>query len=75
LGIIHRVPFYFYPYPPFLPQPYEDCCALLCQTSRTKSAPHRVEKLEQELMPDYRGLIDATLAEMVCLEYEYGVKV
>ncbi len=56
-------------------QPYKDCCALLCQTPRTKSAPHRVEKLEQELMPDYQGLIDATLAEMVCLEYECGVKV
>lgn len=55
-------------------QPYKDCCALLSDSPRTRSDPRRMADLEEKLIPaaDYQALIEATLADTVCIEYNCG---
>ena len=54
-------------------EPYKDCCALIAQNPRTRSRHEHMETMEQELLPDYDGIIERTLQDMVCLEYKFGV--
>jgi len=53
-------------------QPYKDCCALLSENPRTRSTPELLERLEAEYMPNMDELLEQTLAEQVCLEFEVG---
>lgn len=56
-------------------QPYKDCCALLSQNPQTKSRHHRVSRLEARSLPNYQALVEATLADAVCLEFDCGERV
>jgi thiamine biosynthesis protein ThiI len=56
-------------------QPYKDCCALLSENPRTRSYHDQLSRIEERYIPDYPKLIEDTLAEMVCLEYDCGVRV
>lgn len=55
--------------------PYKDCCALIDREPRTRSRHEHLSRIEQEALGDYDGLIDATLADAVCLEFECGQRV
>jgi thiamine biosynthesis protein ThiI len=54
-------------------EPYKDCCVLIAQNPRTRSRHEHMETMEQELLPDYNGIIERTLQDMICLEYKFGV--
>lgn len=56
-------------------QPYKDCCALLSANPRTRSWHDELCRIEAELMPDMAKLINDSLAEMVCLEFDGGRRV
>lgn len=56
-------------------QPYKDCCALLSENPRTRSDVPTLEAIEAEIMPDMEGLIEQTLAEQVCLQFDCGERV
>jgi thiamine biosynthesis protein ThiI len=53
-------------------EPYKDCCALLSRNPRTKSRHRNLEAMERRVIPDYEALVDATLAEMVVLDFDAG---
>ena len=53
-------------------EPYKDCCALIGQNPKTRSYPDQLQRLEARLLPEYRQLIAATLADTVCLQYDCG---
>ena len=53
-------------------EPYTDCCALLSRNPRTRSRPEELQRLEAQLMPGYDAMIEATLADAVCLEFDCG---
>jgi len=53
-------------------EPYKDCCALLSRKPRTRSRHEDLEALERELLPDYEGLLDRTLADAARLELDSG---
>jgi len=56
-------------------QPYKDCCALLSENPRTRSSSDILERMEAEFMPDMDGLLEQTLAEQVCLQFDSGERV
>jgi thiamine biosynthesis protein ThiI len=56
-------------------EPYKDCCSILARNPQTKSQHHFVSQREDTLFPDYDDLISRTLADAICLEYEYGREV
>jgi thiamine biosynthesis protein ThiI len=53
-------------------QPYKDCCALLSENPRTRSSADVLERMEAEFMPDMDKLLEQTLAEQVCLQFDGG---
>ncbi len=53
-------------------QPYKDCCALLSDNPRTRSRHAHLEELEREAFGNYEELIERTLADAVCLEFDCG---
>jgi thiamine biosynthesis protein ThiI len=55
-------------------EPYKDCCALLTSRPRTRSNVARLKALEQEIN-DYDALIDKTLEDTFCFEYDCGQQV
>lgn len=56
-------------------EPYKDCCALLSRHPRTRSFPEQLQRLEEELFPDYEALIERTLAETQVLAFDAGEEV
>lgn len=52
--------------------PYKDCCALIDREPRTRSRSDHLERIEQQALPDYEGLIQATLADAVRLDFDCG---
>lgn len=55
-------------------QPYKDCCALIDRNPVTNSTVATAKRKEAQL-PDYEALIDASLADMRCIEFECGERV
>lgn len=55
--------------------PYKDCCALLSENPRTRSNPEMLQRMEAEFMPNMDELLDQTLAEQVCLQFEAGERI
>ena len=56
-------------------EPYKDCCAIISRNPKTTSKAEFLEKLEDKIFGDgYNKLIDDTLEDIVCLEFEYGKK-
>jgi thiamine biosynthesis protein ThiI len=55
-------------------EPSKDCCALLAQHPRTHSEPEELLALEQELLPHYDRLIDATLSDLAWRAFECGAE-
>ncbi|ABI56388.1 tRNA uracil 4-sulfurtransferase ThiI [Alkalilimnicola ehrlichii MLHE-1] len=53
-------------------QPYKDCCALLDHQPRTRTLPSNLEAIEAQLGLDDPALVEATLADAVCLEFAAG---
>lgn len=56
-------------------EPYKDCCSLISTNPETKSNPKTIRKFEERWIPDYQDLIDRTLDDAYCYEYECGKKV
>lgn len=56
-------------------RPYKDCCALLAKKARTRSTESAAAALEQRLLPGYDALIEQTLADTLCLNYDSGRRV
>lgn len=56
-------------------EPYKDCCSLISTNPEIKSKPHVIQKFEERWIPDYQGLIDRTLDDAYCYDYECGKKV
>lgn len=56
-------------------QPYKDCCALLSENPRTRSNPEMLQRMEEEFMPNMDELLEQTLAEQVCLQFDGGERV
>lgn len=54
---------------------YKDCCALLTRSPRTRSSAERLAELERELLPDYGGLIQSTLDDLVWRRFHCGRRV
>jgi len=55
-------------------EPYKDCCALLAQRPRTHSEPDELLALEQERLPDYEKLMEATLSDLAWRAFECGAE-
>lgn len=53
-------------------QPYKDCCALIARHPKTRSSHDKLHEIESTRLADYEDLLEKTLADMVCLEFEYG---
>jgi thiamine biosynthesis protein ThiI len=53
-------------------KPYKDCCSILADKPQLKSSHQFLTREERALLPEYEDLIDRTLKETVCLEYEWG---
>lgn len=56
-------------------QPYKDCCALLSENPRTRSNPEMLQRMEEKFMPNMDELLEQTLAEQVCLQFDGGERV
>ena len=52
--------------------PYKDCCTLLGRRPLTRCEPEAVAVEEARLLPDYRDLVERTLADTVTLEFDSG---
>ncbi len=53
-------------------EPYKDCCALISRNPRTRSHHGTLSRIERRVFPDYTGLIDASLADALCVELDSG---
>ena len=53
-------------------EPYKDCCALYARRVRTRAREEAVSVLERRLVPDYPGLIERSLRDMLWGRYESG---
>jgi thiamine biosynthesis protein ThiI len=53
-------------------EPYKDCCALYARRVRTRAREEAVSVLERRLIPDYSGLVDRSLRDMLWGRYESG---
>jgi thiamine biosynthesis protein ThiI len=49
-------------------RPYQDCCALISQSPKTRSRHKELAALEALSLPDYAALIEQTLADAICLD-------
>lgn len=54
---------------------YKDCCALLSGRPRTRTHHEQLAALERKLIPDYDKLLEATLADVVVLQFDCGERV
>ena len=53
-------------------EPYKDCCALIAHSPKTRSRHEHLMELEDRLLPDYAQIIENTLEDMICLEFDCG---
>ena len=53
-------------------EPYKDCCALITGNPKTRSVHEDLVTLEKTLLPDYTQLIQRTMEDLICLEFECG---
>jgi thiamine biosynthesis protein ThiI len=56
-------------------EPYKDCCALIAKSPKTRSVHEDLSALEQSLLPDYEEILERTLADMLCMEFDCGARV
>jgi thiamine biosynthesis protein ThiI len=49
---------------------YKDCCALISGKPKTRSMAERLARLEVQAFPDYKELIERTVADLICLEVD-----
>lgn len=56
-------------------EPYKDCCALIARSPKTRSRHEHLMELEDRLLPDYAQIIEDTLKDMICLEFDCGERV
>lgn len=56
-------------------KPYKDCCSILAKRPKLKPRHRYVSYEEQVILPQYGNLIDRTLEDAVCLEYEWGKRI
>ena len=55
-------------------EPYKDCCALISSNPKTRSKHKALSALEARVFPDYRELIERTLADAICLKIPGGIE-
>lgn len=53
-------------------QPYKDCCSIISRHPKTSSKHEDLAKQEKAILPNYQGLINQTLNDVVVLEFENG---
>lgn len=53
-------------------EPYKDCCALLASNPRTRCRLEPVKCIEAKRLPDYDRVLEQTLNETICIEYDCG---
>lgn len=57
-------------------EPYKDCCAIISRHPKTRSDSRVLIGIEEETFgAEYQKLIDKTLSDAVCLEFELGKQV
>jgi len=53
-------------------EPYKDCCALISRNPRTRSHHGTLSRIERRVFPDYAGLIEASVADALCVALDSG---
>lgn len=56
-------------------KPYKDCCSLISRKPRTDGLDKALVGYERKFMSNYDELMQKTLADRVCLTYEFGTLV
>ena len=56
-------------------EPYKDCCALISNSPKTKSEHDKLVHIEEKFLPEYKQLIDDTLAEKQVIAYVFGKRI
>src|SRR3989344_5357524 len=53
-------------------EPYKDCCSLISKNPKTVSDAARLELIEKNSIPDYAGIMEATIKDAEILEIKNG---
>jgi len=53
-------------------EPYKDCCALISRNPNVASKSNELNRLEEEIFPDYRSIIMDSIRDMITLNFQMG---